>query len=368
MKKLLVVCMVITLVISLSAFSCDSEPSDDVSDDSLQSRFFQMLFGKGGGNPTTWTAVSNSTFGTNRIEAITYGNGKFVAGDYDGRMAYSSDGISWTAIPSGTGAGTSTFGTSRIRAVAYGAGKFVALGDSDKMAYSADGISWTAGSTKSLFSDTFGCNSIAWGGDKFVAGGGDGQMAYSSDGISWTAVLDSTFGTTDIRGIAYGGGRFIAVSWSGKVAYSDNGTSWTAVSSSTFTGDTDYTNNDYINGVAYGANKFVAAMRYRIAYSNNNGTSWTMVSSHPFGRDNPRTDYSDFYAIAWSGSRFVIVGDSGTGANYTGRRAYSADGISWTAISSHPFNVSNEDMINAIAYGNGKFVAVGANGKIAYSN
>jgi photosystem II stability/assembly factor-like uncharacterized protein len=55
----------------------------------------------------------------------------------DGRMAYSDDGITWTAIPN------STFGTSNIHGIAYGGGKFVAVGQQGKMAYSDDGITWT---------------------------------------------------------------------------------------------------------------------------------------------------------------------------------------------------------------------------------
>jgi len=59
-------------------------------------------------------------------------------------VAYSSDGIAWTAIPAGTTAGTSTFGTSVIFAITYGNGRFVAVGYDGKMVYSSDGINWTA--------------------------------------------------------------------------------------------------------------------------------------------------------------------------------------------------------------------------------
>jgi len=51
----------------------------------------------------TWTAVTNSTFGTSSdgsstICAIAYGNGKFVAGGVDGKMATSTDGETWTSV------------------------------------------------------------------------------------------------------------------------------------------------------------------------------------------------------------------------------------------------------------------------------
>ena len=40
------------------------------------------------GNLDTWTAVVNSTFGTDHINGIAWGNNRFVAVGDDGRMAY----------------------------------------------------------------------------------------------------------------------------------------------------------------------------------------------------------------------------------------------------------------------------------------
>ena len=81
--------------------------------------------------PRTWTGLSNSTFGTSIIFAIAYGNNRFVAGGQYGRMAYSADGASWTAVAD------STFDmTDIIRVIAYGGnGRFVSVGQSGKMAY-----------------------------------------------------------------------------------------------------------------------------------------------------------------------------------------------------------------------------------------
>ena len=85
----------------------------------------------GGGGDMAWTAVGDSTF-SYVVYAIAYGNGKFVAGDSSGKMAYSADGITWTAVTD------SKFGTTTITGIAYGGGKFVAVGDDGKMAWSAD--------------------------------------------------------------------------------------------------------------------------------------------------------------------------------------------------------------------------------------
>jgi hypothetical protein len=76
----------------------------------------------------SWTRVSASTFSTYDIRGVTYGGGKFVAVGDSGKIAYSSDGVNWTA-GSGTSSGT-------LYGVAYGGGKFVAVGASGLMAYS----------------------------------------------------------------------------------------------------------------------------------------------------------------------------------------------------------------------------------------
>jgi hypothetical protein len=160
-------------------------------------------------------------------------------------MAWSTDGTSWTAIPPGTGAGTTTFDSRDIRSITWGgpAGqeKFVAVGGLGKMAWSTNGTSWTAitpGTSSTPGDTTFGTGyiyGITWGGpaghEKFVAVGDDGKMAWSTNGTSWTAITPgtgtgtTTFGTGDtIYGITWGGPagheKFIAVGLSGKMAYS----------------------------------------------------------------------------------------------------------------------------------------------------
>jgi tetratricopeptide (TPR) repeat protein len=72
---------------------------------------------------------ADTTFGTNAIYAIAYGDGKFMAGNSGGKAAYSADGVTWTA------ADNTTFGMNTILSITYGGGKLVAGGDVGKMAY-----------------------------------------------------------------------------------------------------------------------------------------------------------------------------------------------------------------------------------------
>ena len=74
-------------------------------------------------------------FGSSEIRSIAYDNEKFVAGGASGKGAYSTDGVTWTAISD------MKFGGSTIMSIAYDNEKFVAGGDSGKGSYSLTLIS-----------------------------------------------------------------------------------------------------------------------------------------------------------------------------------------------------------------------------------
>jgi hypothetical protein len=90
-------------------------------------------------NGTTWTWAStrNIIFNDSFIRDIAYGGDKFVAVGNSGNMAYSLDGRTWTAV------GYSPFGNTYIYSIAWGGAagqkKFVAGDDDGKMAYSTIG-------------------------------------------------------------------------------------------------------------------------------------------------------------------------------------------------------------------------------------
>ena len=149
------------------------------------------------------------------------------------RAGSASSGSNASSISSGssasngewTAAANSPFDDA-INAIAYGGGRFVAVGHDGKMAYSTDGATWTAVSNSRFGDDTIW--DIAYGNNRWVAVG-YGKMAYSSDGVSWTAVANCPFNDEILAvagGINAGGtnaagnGRFVAVGWEG-MAYAD---------------------------------------------------------------------------------------------------------------------------------------------------
>jgi hypothetical protein len=326
-----------------------------------------------------WTAVADSTFGGTSISAVTWGGNRFVAGGDRGKMAYSADGATWTAVADST-FGSDQFNT--INAIAWGNDTFVAGGQgagggnagasraqggrTGRIAYSADGISWTAAftsSTFSLFGNSAAVVSIAFGtasnaGGRLVAVGRDiNRMAYSVDGVSWTAVANTGF-SLSVHDIAYGtagnaGGRFVAVGGQGKMAYSADGVSWTAVDMSGIFGSGRYEN---INAVTWGGNRFVAVgTDGKMAYSAD-GVTWTAVADSGFGT-------YEIYDIAYGrntagNGKFVAVGQYG-------RMAYSADGATWTGGTDIAFSGRS---MSSIVYASGRFVAVGGEGRIMYAD
>jgi len=270
----------------------------------------------GGGISMGWITVENSTFGTDGINTIVYANNKFVAGGDSGKMAYSTNGKTWTAVTNNIIFGTSKYNS--ILAIAYGDGKFVVGGRNNKIAYSTNGTTWTEVIT-STFDTSYNITAITYGNGKFVAGS-DGyysvkKITTSTDGVIWTNVTTNAFDYL-----------------------------W-------YNGNTDTEMAD-IKAIAYGNNKFVAGGECMnnnvIIGTSTDGTTWTGTVV-PKGILNVT-----IYSIAYGNNKFVAVGISAI--------ATSSDGTSWTSVTQSVFDAN----ILAITYGNGKFVAVGVDGKIAY--
>lgn len=153
---------------------------------------------------------NNSEYGTAFIQPLTIACGSGACA-----LAYSIDGIKWTAI------NTALF--NHCNKTVWNGVLWVVVGQGNYwVATSYDGLEWT-GRNSTLMTE---CYDIAWNGSYFVAVGVNNSvasLATSSDGISWTPIsIGSVFGT-----------RIHAVEWSGAVwlAYG-SGTNTTAISSS----------------------------------------------------------------------------------------------------------------------------------------
>ena len=227
------------------------------------------------------------------LRGVTWNGERFVAVGQNGIIAYSVDGITWSAAESGT--------TGHLLGVAWSGERFVAVGYTPSergrstmtTVHSGDGISWT------VFSAGYSgwLDAVAWNGERFVAVGT--RITYSDDGITWNVANYRILG----NGLTWNGERFVAVGGgapidgttlpSAEIVYSTDGITWTAAA--------DSGASSYLNGVAWNGKRFVA-VGAEIVHSTD-GITWRVVDFGLSGWLN---------AVAWNGERFVAVGFQGT--------------------------------------------------------
>jgi hypothetical protein len=92
----------------------------------------------------------------------------------------------------------------------------------------------------------------------------------------------------------------------------------------------------------------------KAAYSAD-GINWTAVTNTTFSS----SDFID--GITYGDGKFVAVGIFG----HLSKVAFSADGVTWTAVTNTTFGTEYINAIAYVAYGGGKFIAVSGS-KAAY--
>lgn len=272
----------------------------------------------------------------NRLYAITYGGGRLVAvGDY-GAVITSPDlaASPWAVSHPPT--------NGDLRAVAYGNGLYVAGGagggTSGMILTSPDGIEWTRQSWTNA--NTRSILALAYGAGVFVAACERAEIWSSPDGIDWSQRVAGGSSSTSANGVAYHPDfGFVAVGNAGKLMTSSNGIDWVDQLAPT-------TLN--LNAITYGTNSlgqgmFLMGGNSGLIMTSPDGTNWVeQFSGMPVAVKS---------VACGPGVGFVAVG-SGSSVSWV---ASSPDGVSWTpGIPS----VGNEDL-RGVAYGAGRFVAVG---------
>ncbi len=274
-------------------------------------------FGHAADPLATWTWRNPQALG-NALRAACYGNGQFVVVGSYGTVFTSPDTVAWTAGNSGT--------TAWLDGVGYGNGQFVAVGEFGTLLTSSNGVLWTMrnpGTAAAL-------SGVAYGNGMFVV---TGQATLTSpDGVTWTIRNAGT--NSWLAGVAYGNGRFVAVNGQ-EVVTSLDGITWTSEATAT---------NRSLVGVAYGQERFVAV-------------GWTYSVVVP----------PDSFADPESDGRRLSSTPSRRGVRPTGwppasSICTSSDGVSWSL-----YSAPTAFPLLAVAYGNGRFVAVGDVGTIVES-
>jgi hypothetical protein len=238
----------------------------------------------------------------------------FVAGGNGGnRMAYSNDGIIWSASTNGNSIFTTT-----CNDIGYNGSLWVAGGQgTNVLAYSTNGLTWSASTNGNSIFDLY-CSAVAWNGSLWVVGGtSNNRVGYSYDGITWSG---STNGNSIfdyyVADVAWNGSLWVAAG-EGNIAlgYSYDGMTWSGSTNglSIFGGNgraVAWNGSLWVAGCLYGTNK--------LGYSYD-GITWS-------GSTNGNSIFTTgVYGVAWNGSLWVAAGEG------TNRLGYSTDGLTWSA-------------------------------------
>ena len=169
----------------------------------------------------TWTGLGTSTFGT-AGRAVGWNGVQWVAGGYNstGLLATSTNGLTWTPSTNG-----SAIFSTQVNGLVWGGNIWVACGQgTNRLAYSTDGSTWTAG-TGTLFS-TAGYG-VTWNGTRFVAvGTGTYTILTSTDGKAWSNVTTGTSLFSIGYSVCWNQTRFVATGLGNRFAYSADGLNW----------------------------------------------------------------------------------------------------------------------------------------------
>ncbi len=229
----------------------------------------------------------------------------------------------------------------------FGGGKFVVVGDSGTIQNSFDGTNWI---THKLGNNVL-FNGIAYGSGKYVAVGGEhgdtvghfsswkGVVFVSTDADHWSRLSESI--AYALFGICFGDGEFVAVGAEGVGLKSNDGYQWKTIGSG---GD------DHLYGAAYGNGKLVVVggeVAKILTFDNG-----ALVKSQLI------RGASKLRRVIFANNRFIAVGGA-----LKADLLISADGVEWLRQnSSGAFGP-----LTAIAFGDGRFVAVGQSGTILTS-
>lgn len=169
------------------------------------------------------------------------------------------------------------------------------------------------------------------------------------DDLDWTVVRltgSSLLDNMTWYGIAYHLGTVVAVGASGAVAVLDQRLStWQTVT----VGD-----GYFLRGVDWGNGKWVC-VGGNYTYYSEDALTWTRC-----GRVLPSAS-GEFYHVKWGNDKFVAV------AGNDGVPCYSTDGVNWNNVIDTGEGGTVGFRAYGLFYGDGKFMAVGSNAKIAYS-
>lgn len=274
---------------------------------------------KSDANGLTFTSANNLPFSSVESPSVCYGVGKYVMACSAG-LAYSADGITWTAISDDEIAPNTGWSVCFKGPTLYSEAIFYAVATDGTLIYSHDGVNWTY--AKSF---TKPCRRISFANDSFFVTYLNGGLARHKDGADEWEDIDMP--NVGYYSVAYGNGVYIATN-ADEIAYSYDGTAWSAMSIP----------NTTVKSACYGNGVFIAIDDNEEGHSglySYNGRAWHVLTLPTSAAWN---------AIAYGNGTFMLVGDNDIRT--------SEDGFSWSA------NLNSSAAFAAACFGNGKFSVI----------
>lgn len=290
-----------------------------------------------------WENRLPNRIGAVLLNQVYFVNGRFFMTGNDGKIYSSANGESW--IRCAVEVESPVVSDFETTGICFGNGVFVAVGKNDgkyASAVSTDGVRWVLGENGNT---AYGYEGLMFGNGKFVTIR-DGSIYTSSDGISWANSGYSFPVRISRRDMAFGNGVFV-ISWSSNHYISTDGVNWTAyaggVDEPASTGSLFFEDGWFYKVAKIGTPRFL--------FRSSDAISWeklTLTGSYTL---------QDDHGLTYDGQNFMVPGSTNTNI------MYSNDG--GQTFATHTVNLSGSyasGIINDIASGNGKIVAVGGNG------
>lgn len=275
---------------------------------------------------TTWTSHQTGFSITGNVVYGMDHNGQFAALSNQG-ILYSSNGTSWTLVP--------TFSNEYVSAFLYNtSGNLIGTTTTGNVLYSST-TSWQSStniSGQALYD-------IAYGNGRYVIASNFGALYSSPTGAAWTSTSVPGGLLPTLSTVEYLNGHFVALGTypSTSVVFSSaDGQTWIQ----------NGTVSSHLRGVAFGNGQYVAV--------SDNGGVYTSADLQTWQSQISGTT-QHLRAVCYAYGFFVAVGDGGT-------LLTSADGVVWQSRDSYTTNT-----LNCVKAANGSFV-VGGNAVLLQSD
>ena len=311
----------------------------------------------------TWTARRYSGV-SKPLYHIVWTGTQFVGAGQEGLLATSPDGIAW-ALQSSNAADD-------FWSIASNSTRIVAIGELFSRV-STDGVTWN----RSNLTDRY--YSVIWSDTIFVAVGQYGRVATSKDGVLWTERVGVS--TSIPASVAWTGTKYVAVGSqigfaTGTVVISPDAVNWS---------QTSWGIDSHLSGIVWTGKLFVASAQTGGIHTSSDGRNWSEKMVQPYyipiesmcrtggrifafqqdGKVLVSYDGSDWITETWTANQhflFAAASDSTTVAVGEKGAIARSDGDRWIAQAS-----GTQYGLNSVAWGGGKFVAVGWNGTVLTS-